>query len=101
VWVMQRLKSQVFEDLTLSEESMMARGATLAKYSLFLCLEPLRRPLAGLYIQVSDISVVRGSLRGPHMNFAHLHLLLNHFPIIGTMVGLGLFLISLVGKMKT
>ena len=32
------------------------------------------------------------------MNFAHLHLLLNHFPIIGTMVGLGLFLISLLGK---
>jgi uncharacterized membrane protein len=32
------------------------------------------------------------------MNLAHLHLLLNHFPIIGTMIGLGLFLISLVGK---
>jgi hypothetical protein len=32
------------------------------------------------------------------MNFAHLHLLLNHLPIIGTLVGLGLFLISLVGK---
>ncbi len=32
------------------------------------------------------------------MNFPHLHLLLNHFPIIGTTVGLGLFLISLVGK---
>jgi hypothetical protein len=32
------------------------------------------------------------------MNFAHLHLLLNHFPIIGTLVGLGLFLISLVGE---
>jgi uncharacterized membrane protein len=32
------------------------------------------------------------------MNFAHLHLLLNHFPIIGTIVGLGLFLTSLVGK---
>src|SRR5216683_2453743 len=32
------------------------------------------------------------------MNFAHLHLLLNHFPIIGTLVGLGLFLISLGGK---
>jgi hypothetical protein len=32
------------------------------------------------------------------MNFAHLHLLLNHFPIIGTLVGLGLFLISLAGK---
>jgi len=32
------------------------------------------------------------------MNFAHLHLLLNHFPIIGTIVGLGLFLVSLPGK---
>jgi uncharacterized membrane protein len=32
------------------------------------------------------------------MNFAHLHLLLNHFPIIGTIVGLSLLLISLVGK---
>src|ERR1700693_4805420 len=32
------------------------------------------------------------------MNFAHLHLLLNHFPIIGTLVGLGLLLISLFGK---
>ena len=32
------------------------------------------------------------------MNFAHLHLLLNHFPVIGTIVGLGLFLASLVGK---
>src|SRR5258708_2207572 len=36
--------------------------------------------------------------RGSFMNFAHLHLLLNHFPIIGSIVGLGLFLISLVGK---
>ena len=32
------------------------------------------------------------------MNLAHLHLLLNHFPIIGTIVGLGLLLISLAGK---
>jgi uncharacterized membrane protein len=32
------------------------------------------------------------------MNLAHLHLLLNHFPIIGTIIGLSLFLISLVGK---
>lgn len=32
------------------------------------------------------------------MNFAHLHLMLNHFPIIGTMIGLVLFLISFVGK---
>jgi hypothetical protein len=36
VWVMQRLKSQVFEDASLSEADMIARGATLAKYSLFL-----------------------------------------------------------------
>lgn len=28
------------------------------------------------------------------MDFAHLHLLLNHFPIIGTIIGVGLFLIS-------
>jgi uncharacterized membrane protein len=32
------------------------------------------------------------------VNQAHLHLLLNHFPIIGTMIGLGLFLFSFVGK---
>jgi len=32
------------------------------------------------------------------MNLAHLHLLLNHFPIIGTMVGVGLFLASMFGK---
>src|ERR1700690_3972787 len=32
------------------------------------------------------------------MNFSHLHLMLNHFPIIGTIVGLGLFLVSFVGK---
>jgi hypothetical protein len=36
VWVMQRLKSQVFEDSTLSEADMVARGATLAKWSLIL-----------------------------------------------------------------
>jgi uncharacterized membrane protein len=32
------------------------------------------------------------------VNYAHLHLLLNHFPIIGAMVGLGLFLVSFFGK---
>lgn len=32
------------------------------------------------------------------MNFAHLHLLLNHFPILGTMIGCGLFLASFFGK---
>jgi hypothetical protein len=36
VWVMQRLKSQVFEDSTLSEADMVARSATLAKWSLIL-----------------------------------------------------------------
>jgi uncharacterized membrane protein len=32
------------------------------------------------------------------MDFPHLHLMLNHFPIIGTMVGTGLYLISLLVK---
>lgn len=32
------------------------------------------------------------------MNFAHLHLLLNHFPIIGAIIALGLLLTSFVGK---
>ena len=32
------------------------------------------------------------------MNFVYLHLFLNHFPIIGTLVGLGLLLISMFGK---
>ena len=36
VWIMQRLKSRVFEDSSLSEETMMARGLGLAKWSLFL-----------------------------------------------------------------
>jgi hypothetical protein len=33
---MQRLRSEVFEDASLSEADMMARGATLAKWSLIL-----------------------------------------------------------------
>ena len=32
------------------------------------------------------------------MDLAHIHLLLNHFPIIGTIVGVGLFLISFLVK---
>ena len=32
------------------------------------------------------------------MNLAHLHLVLNHFPIIGTLIGLGLFAVSLARK---
>jgi hypothetical protein len=36
VWVMQRLKAEVFDDASLSEADMIGRGATLAKCSLFL-----------------------------------------------------------------
>ncbi|HET6145487.1 MAG TPA: hypothetical protein VFE02_18440 [Candidatus Acidoferrales bacterium] len=36
VWMMQRLKNSVFNESGLSEEGMMARGAALAKWSLFL-----------------------------------------------------------------
>jgi uncharacterized membrane protein len=32
------------------------------------------------------------------VNYEHLHLLLNHFPIIGSIIGLGLFLASFFGK---
>jgi hypothetical protein len=32
------------------------------------------------------------------MNLAHVHLLLNHLPILGTVIGLGLFLVALVGN---
>ena len=32
------------------------------------------------------------------MNLAHLHLVLNHFPIIGSVIGLGLFVVSLARK---
>jgi uncharacterized membrane protein len=31
-------------------------------------------------------------------NLTHLHLLINHFPTIGTIVGLGLFVVSLLGR---
>src|SRR6185503_18557492 len=32
------------------------------------------------------------------MNLSHIHLILNHFPVIGFGIGLGLFLISLFGR---
>jgi len=32
------------------------------------------------------------------MNLAHIHLLLNHFPTVGMIIGLGLFLLALLGK---
>ncbi len=42
-----------------------------------------------------EVSVIgTGSL----FNLVHIHLLLNHFPIIGTIIGVCLFLIALVGK---
>jgi uncharacterized membrane protein len=34
----------------------------------------------------------------PTMNLVHLHLLLNHFPTIGMVVGLGLFVVALAAK---
>jgi uncharacterized membrane protein len=39
-----------------------------------------------------------GRARGTIMNFVHIHLLLNHFPVIGSLIGFGLFLISLIRK---
>lgn len=35
---------------------------------------------------------------GSNYNVVHIHLLLNHFPIIGMIIGLGLFLVALMGK---
>ena len=32
------------------------------------------------------------------MNLAHIHLLLNHFPTVGMIIGIGLFLVGLAGK---
>jgi uncharacterized membrane protein len=32
------------------------------------------------------------------MNLAHIHLLLNHFPTVGMIIGIGLFLLGLAGK---
>ena len=36
VWIMQKQKKQIFEDSSLSEADMTARGASLAKWSLVL-----------------------------------------------------------------
>src|SRR5690348_3397925 len=36
VWVMQRLKTQVFGEAGMNEDAMIARGVTLARWSLFL-----------------------------------------------------------------
>jgi hypothetical protein len=32
------------------------------------------------------------------MNLTHVHLLLNHFPVIGTMIGIALLVVALIGK---
>src|SRR5467141_96056 len=39
-----------------------------------------------------------GRSYGTVMNFVNIHLLLNHFPVMGSIIGFGLFLISLFGK---
>jgi hypothetical protein len=36
IWVMQKLNRQVFQDSSLNEAEMIAKGATLAKFSIFL-----------------------------------------------------------------
>jgi hypothetical protein len=36
IWVMQKLNRHVFQDSSLSEAEMIAKGATLAKFSIFL-----------------------------------------------------------------
>lgn len=36
VWIMHRLKSRVFDDPELNDVAMMARGASMARWSLFL-----------------------------------------------------------------
>lgn len=36
IWVLTKLQNQVFADITVSEAEMMARGATLARWSLVL-----------------------------------------------------------------
>ena len=65
-----------------------------------------RRPLPGVYIQIPGcISAPRfskaGSISGLHkppmnfLNLAHQHLLLNHWPIIGTFMGFSVSSLSL------
>ena len=38
VWIMHKLKTEVFDDSTLSAEAMVTKGATMAKWSLALWL---------------------------------------------------------------
>ncbi len=38
VWTMHKLRNKVFDDLSLTEEAMVTRGATMAKWSLALWL---------------------------------------------------------------
>jgi hypothetical protein len=38
IWIVTKLQKEVFAGTTLTEKDMMARGATLAKWSLFLWL---------------------------------------------------------------
>src|SRR5437764_6147738 len=50
------------------------------------------RPSAGLYVHRPD------SVGLIIMNLAHIHLLLNHWPIIGAFVGLFLFLVAFLAN---
>src|SRR6185503_12731750 len=55
-----------------------------------------RWALARIHVQLSQIRLSR--LGRQFMNLAHAHLLLNHLPILGTLITLALFLVALVGK---
>src|SRR5260370_38696346 len=73
---------------------------------LFVDWSHYRGTSFGIHIQIPDVSVLivarirrdAENFKEPLMNLAHLHLLLNHFPIIGTIVALGLFIGSFIGK---
>ncbi len=107
IWVMVRIKTRVFDDASLSQAAMTATGKTMAKWSLvFWGWSHHGGALAGVHIPVFGVwSPWVVSLNHqtqyksePFVNFAHLHLLLNHIPVIGTIIGFCLFLASFFGK---
>ena len=66
VWVMQRLKTEVFGDASLSEADRMAKRRGVGEMvTRTMVRSDCRGPLAGIHIQVSDVSVVKGFLKGP------------------------------------
>ena len=105
VWVMHMIEDRVFGDSRLDESSMMARGATSPSGPSVCGLA--RSPRDAFLRTRTNIWCTRDDGRGPIeaegtrqelMSFMHLHLLLNHFPIIGSIIALGLFLTGFVGK---